>query len=79
MKLAELARVELVNSDSSTVPALGGDSWSNTEFVYRFVGGRSYAYRHDRLVDGSQAYRRDSCQEIWLWRKNCTLKICTPA
>ena len=54
--------MELVSSDSSTVQALSGDSWSNTEFVYWFVGGRSYAYRHDRLVDGSQAYRRDSCQ-----------------
>ena len=28
----------------------------------RSVGCRSYAYRHDRLVDGSQAYRRDRCQ-----------------
>ena len=26
------------------------------------VGGRLYAYWHDQLVDGSQAYRRDSCQ-----------------
>ena len=58
MKLAELARVELVSSDSSTVQALGGDSWSNTEFVYRFVG-RSQAHRHDRLVDGSHAYQHD--------------------
>ena len=41
---------------------LGGNSWSNIEFVYWFVGGRLYAYWHDRLVDGSQAYRRDSCQ-----------------
>ena len=43
-------RVELVSLDSSTVQALGGDSWSNIEFVYRFVGGRSYAYWHDHLV-----------------------------
>ena len=42
-------RVELVSLDSSTVQALGGDSWLNIEFVYRFV-------------DGSQAYRCDSCQ-----------------
>ena len=41
--------MELVSSDSSTVQALGGDSWLNIEFVYRFV-------------DGLQAYRRDSCQ-----------------
>ena len=34
-------------------------------YAYRhdqLVDGRLYAYRHDRLVDGSQAYRRDSCQ-----------------
>ena len=41
---------------------LGGNSWSNIEFVYWFVGGRLYAYQHDRLVNGSQAYRCDSCQ-----------------
>ena len=56
MKLAELAQVELINSDSSIMQALSGDSWSNTEFVYRFISSRSYAYRHNQLVDGLQAY-----------------------
>ena len=54
--------MELVSSDSSTVQALGGNSWSNIEFIYRFVSGRLYTYWYDRLVDGPQAYRRDSCQ-----------------
>ena len=44
--------MELVSLDSSTVQALGGDSWLNIKFVYRFIGGRLYAYWHDRLVDG---------------------------
>ena len=54
--------MEFVSLDNSTVQVLGGNSWLNTEFVYRFVGGRLYAYRHDQLVNRSQAYRHDSCQ-----------------
>ena len=57
------------------MPALGSDSRSNIRSsIYRLVVGlqayrrdrsvgcRSYAYRYDRLVDGSQVYRRNSCQ-----------------
>ena len=57
------------------MPASGSDSRSNIRnSIYqlvvgsqahghdRLVGGRLYAYRRDQLVDGSQAYRRDSCQ-----------------
>ena len=57
------------------MPALGSNSRSNIQsLIYqlvirlqayrrdRSVGCKSYAYRHDQLVDGSQAYRRDSCQ-----------------
>ena len=57
------------------MPASSSDSRSNIwSSIYQLVvglqahghdwlvGGRSYAYRHDQLVDRSQAYRRDSCQ-----------------
>ena len=44
------------------MPALGSDSRSNIRSsIYQLVVG-SQAHGHDRLVDGSQAYRRDSCQ-----------------
>ena len=57
------------------MPALGNNSKLNIwSLIYQLVVGlqayqynylvgyRSYAYRHDRLVDRSQAYRHDSCQ-----------------